>query len=90
MPTRPFYVQRNGECIPLEGDWRVAEIDGDWYVLGHHSVVPCGSERAAHSMLAELAERTDIDALANEAIEGLDRIPEAWESESLGEAELSR
>ena len=88
MPTRPFYVQRNGDCIPLEGDWRVAQIDGEWFVLGHHSVVPCGSERAARSMLDELTERTDVDLLASEAIDGLDRIPETWETDSLGEAEL--
>ena len=88
MPSRPFYVQRNGDCIPLEGDWRVAQIDGEWFVLGHHSVVPCGSERAARSMLDELTERTDVDLLASEAIDGLDRIPETWETDSLGEAEL--
>ncbi|MEM9177420.1 MAG: hypothetical protein AAGC67_19570 [Myxococcota bacterium] len=80
MPTRPFYVQRNGDCIPLEGAWRVAEIEGAWYVLGHHSVVPCGSERAARSMLEELAEQADIDALANEAIERLGALAEASEA----------
>ena len=88
MPTRPFYVQRNGDCIPLEGGWRVAEIEGDWYVLGHHSAVRCDSERAARSMFEELSAQSDVDALANEAIEGLDRIPETWETETLGEAEL--
>ena len=88
MPTRPFYVQRNGDCIPLEGAWRVTEIDGGWFVLGHHSVVPCGSERAARSMLEELEERSDVDALANEAIEALDRLPESWETESLSELEI--
>jgi len=74
MPTRPFFVQRNGECVPLEGDWRIAQLDGHWYVLGHHSVVPCGSERAATSMIAQLRSQTDADRLANEAIEGLDRV----------------
>lgn len=88
MPTRPFYVQRNGDCIPLEGAWRVTQIDGDWFVLGHHSVVPCGSERAARSTLEELEERSDFDALANEAIETLDRLPESWETESLSELEI--
>ncbi len=88
MPTRPFYVQRNGDCIPLEGDWRVARLDGQWFVLGHHSVVPCGSERAARSMLDELTERTDVDRLADEAIAALDRIPDRWETDSLGEAEV--
>jgi len=87
MPTRPFYVQRNGDCIPLEGDWRVAQLDGQWLVLGHHSVVQCDSERAARSMLDELAERTDVDRLAEEAIAALDRNSETWETDSLGEAE---
>lgn len=89
MPKRPFLVMPGGDCVPLEGDWRIAQLRGDWYVLGHHSVVPCGSERAALRMLSELAEQTDIDLLATEAIEGLDRIPESWESDSLSEADLS-
>lgn len=87
MPTRPFYVQRNGDCVPLEGDWRIAQLDGEWFVLGHHSVVPCGSWRAAAAMLEELAERTDVDRLANEAIEALGRIPDEWETDTLGELE---
>ncbi len=88
MAKRPFFVLPGGECVPLEGEWRIAELRGDWYVLGHHSVVPCGSERAAASMLAELQAQTDVDLLASEAIAGLDRIPEAWESDSLTEADL--
>lgn len=86
---RPFFVQPSGECVPLEGDWRVANLAGDWYVLGHHSVVPCGSERAARSMLEELTAQTDVDVLAAEAIAGLDRIPESWETDSLSEADLA-
>ncbi len=78
----------NGTCVPLEGDWRVALLRGDWYVLGHHSVVPCGSERAAQSMLAELRSQSDVDHLAAEAIHGLDQIPDAWETDSLGESDL--
>lgn len=88
MPKRPFFVLPGGVCVPLEGDWRVAELRGEWYVLGHNAVVPCGSERAATSMLAELESQTDVDALATEAIEALDRIPDHWETDSLGEAEL--
>ena len=88
MPKRPFFVLDNGECVPLEGGWRVEQLGGDWYVLGHHAVVPCGSERAAHSMILELESQTDVDLLASEAIEGLDRIPHEWETDSLGEAEL--
>ena len=87
MPKRPFYVQPNGECVPLEGDWRAECLDGNWFVLGHHSVVPCGSERAAQNMLAELHAQSDIDLLASEAIESLGRIPETWETESLREAD---
>jgi hypothetical protein len=81
-------VLPGGVCIPLEGDWRTAELRGEWYVLGHNSVVPCGSERAAQSMLVQLQDQTDIDVLASEAIEGLDRIPESWETDSLSEASL--
>ncbi len=88
MPKRPFFVLPNGDCVPLEGDWRIVRLASDWYVLGHHSVVPCGSERAAASMLAELESRTDVDQLAAEAITGLDRIPEHWETNTLGEADL--
>jgi hypothetical protein len=88
MPKRPFFVLPNGNCVPLEGDWRIARLGGEWYVLGHHAVVPCGSERAAAHMLAELENRTDADQLAAEAISGLDRIPENWESNTLGEADL--
>lgn len=72
MPKRPFFVLPGGDCVPLEGDWRVEELRGDWYVLGHHSVVPCGSARAATSMLEELSEQTDVDRLALEAIETLE------------------
>ncbi len=89
MPTRPFFVMPDGVCIPLEGEWRIALLRGDWYVLGHHSVVPCGSKRAAASMLDELESQTDADLLATEAISGLDRIPDSWETDSLVEADLN-
>ncbi len=89
MPTRPFFVMPDGVCIPLEGEWRIALLRGDWYVLGHHSVVPCGSKRAAASMLDELESKTDADLLATEAISGLDRIPDSWETDSLVEADLN-
>lgn len=89
MPTRPFFVLPNGDCVPLEGPWRAEELRGDWYVLGHHSVVPCGSERAARSMLEELESQTDVDLLASEAIQRLDVIPESWETDSLGEPDLA-
>jgi len=88
LASRPFFVMPDGVCVPLEGDWRVARLRGDWYVLGHHSVVPCGSERAARSMLAELQSRSDADQLAAEAIARLDQIPDSWETDSLGESDL--
>jgi len=65
----------DGTCVPLEGAWRVVEIRGDWYVLGHNSVVPCGSERAALSMLEELESQTDADRLVADAIERYDALP---------------
>lgn len=77
MPTRPFLVLPGGECVPLEGEWRIAQVRGDWYVLGHHSVVPCGSRRAATSMLEQLRDRTDADHLAAEAIEALEPVVES-------------
>ena len=89
MPKRPFLVLPDGHCVPLEGEWRTALLRGHWYVLGNHSVVPCGSERAALSMLAELQSRSDIDLLADEAICGLDQIPDVWETNSLGESDLT-
>lgn len=89
MPTRPFFVLPDGVCVPLDGEWRICRLRGEWYVLGHHSVVPCGSERAAASMLEELLSQSDADLLATEAINGLDRIPDGWETNSLGEADLN-
>ena len=89
MPKRPFLVMPGGICVPLEGAWRVARLRGDWYVLGHNAVVPCGSERAATSMLEELVSRSDADLLAAEAISSLDQIPNRWETDSLSEADLS-
>lgn len=84
MPTRPYFVMPGGECVPLEGEWRVVELRGDWYVLGHDSVVPCGSRKAATSMLADLESRTDADRLASEAIESLDQLPLSISGERVG------
>jgi hypothetical protein len=74
----------DGECIPLEGKWRVVELRGDWYVLGHDSVVPCGSRKAAASMLTELESRTNADRLASQAIEDLERLPLSIRGERVG------
>lgn len=87
MPTRPFFVMPDGVCVPLDGGWRIALLRGEWYVLGHHCVVPCGSKRAAASMLAELQNQTDTDLLAAQAIDGLDRIPDGWDTDSVVEAD---
>ena len=89
MSTRPYLVLSNGFCVPLEGQWRVVELRGDWYVLGHHCVVPCGSRRAAASKLEELQSHSDADQLAAEAIHGLDQIPDSGETDSFGEADLN-
>ncbi len=89
MSTRPYLVLSNGFCVPLEGEWHVVELRGDWYVLGHHCVVPCGSRRAAASMLEELQSHSDADHLAAEAIHGLDLFPDSGETDSLGEADLN-
>jgi len=89
VPKRPYLVLPDGVCVPLEGEWRAVQLRGNWYVLGHDSVVPCGSQRAANDMLEELQSRSDVDLLASEAISGLDRIPNSWESDSLGEVSPS-
>jgi hypothetical protein len=74
VSTRPFFVMPGGVCVPLEGDWRIVELRGEWYVLGHNSVVPCGSERAAHSVKEQLESDPDANQLASEAIERLDHL----------------
>lgn len=91
MPTRPFLVLPGGDCVPLEGDWRIARLRGDWYVLGHNTVVPCDSKGAAEHRLAELVSQTDVDRLALEAIEALGR--GVWspdEPEEMDGLDLSR
>lgn len=88
MSKRPFFVLPGGMCIPLEGPWRISLLRGEWFVLGHHMVVPCESRQAAFVKLAELDAQTEPDLLAAEAIAGLDRIPERWETDSLGESDL--
>ncbi len=74
MSKRPFFVLPDGQCIPLDGDWRVVELRGDWYVLGQNSVVPCGSQRAADGMLEQLLSQTDADRLA--VVDTIDRLEE--------------
>jgi len=71
VPKRPYLVMSSGLCVPLEGAYRIEQVDGDWYVLGRHSVVPCGSRRAAESTIEMLSHEHDAHALAREALEGL-------------------
>lgn len=87
MAKRPFLVLPGGDCIPLEGAWRVTALRGEWYVLGHHAALPCESETAGQHLISELESQTDADQLASEAIETLGRLPDAWETDSLGELE---
>jgi hypothetical protein len=56
-------------------------------VLGHHAALPCESETAGQHLISELESQTDADQLASEAIETLGRLPDAWETDSLGELE---
>ena len=72
MYRRPFLVLPGGECVPLEGDWRIEELRGEWYVLGQHSVSRFDSEREARIRLAQLRgtpEPDDVAALALELAE---------------------
>lgn len=73
--------------MPLEGAWRKVLLDDGWFVIGHNAVVPCGSERAAQSMLEELAEQTDVDRLALQAIEDLDAQIDPADPDLFAEAE---
>jgi hypothetical protein len=69
MYRRPFLVLPGGVCVPLEGDWRVEELRGEWYVLGHHSVTRFDSQHAAATRLAQLTGASEPDVLAGIALE---------------------
>jgi len=69
MYRRPFLVLPGGDCVPLEGDYRVEELRGDWYVLGQHSVARFETEREAVARLAQLQGVREPDALAALAVE---------------------
>ncbi len=71
MYKRPFLVLPGRELIPLEGAYRVDEIDGDWYVLGQHQAVVCRDETDARTRLVGLLHEHDAHALAAEALQGL-------------------
>lgn len=71
MYRRPFLVLPGGVCVPLEGEFRVEELRGEWYVLGHHSVTRCDSQREAVAKLAQLTGTDEADLLAGLAIESV-------------------
>ncbi len=68
----PFLVFPGGECVPIDGPLRVAELRDGWYVIGRNSTVPCGSEAAARDALAHLLGEDDPHSLAEEAVERLE------------------
>ncbi len=72
MPKRPYLVLSNRELIPLEGPCRVEEHQGEWYVLGEHDAVACASREEAERSLRLRRHEHDADALAREALEGLE------------------
>lgn len=65
----PFLVFPGGNCVPIDGPLRVAELEDGWYVIGRNSTVPCGSEAAARDTLAHLLSEEDPHSLAEEAVE---------------------
>lgn len=68
----PFLVFPGGDCVPIDGPLRVAELRDGWYVIGMNSTVPCGSEAAARDTLAHLLDERDPHSLAEEAVELLE------------------
>ncbi len=77
-PNGPFLVFAGGECVPIDGPLRVAELRDGWYVIGLNSTVACGSERAARDTLAQLLREQDPNDLARDAVESVDEIQD-WE-----------
>ena len=88
MYRRPFLVLPGGECVPLEGEWRVEELRGEWYVLGQNAVTRFESEREALSRLAQLRGTAEPDALAALALEQSDELMDPASGEIFGEADL--
>lgn len=64
MYRRPFLVLPGGDCVPLEGDWRIEPLRGEWYVLGHHSVFRFDTEQEALARLAHLRGEASPNAVA--------------------------
>lgn len=95
MYRRPFLVLPGGDCVPLEGDWRIEMLRGEWYVLGHHEVHPCHSERDARLRLDHLRGGVGPNEIAAYALEDEGdaenpRAPHPPRAPFLGEADLIR
>jgi hypothetical protein len=71
MGKRPFLVLQHGECVPLEGSYRIVEIQGKSYVLGENQAFACESPESARVQLERLMIEHDAHALTVEALEGL-------------------
>ncbi|MBK7949060.1 MAG: hypothetical protein IPK00_10005 [Deltaproteobacteria bacterium] len=76
MYRRPFLVLPGGDCVPLEGDYRIEPLRGEWYVLGHHSVFRFDTEEEALARLAHLRGDASPHAVAAFVLELADE-PEA-------------
>ena len=68
----PFLVFPGGNCVPIDGPLRVAELEDGWYVIGENSTVPCGSQRAACDTLRQLLHERDPHALVQQTVESVD------------------
>jgi len=71
MPSRPYLVLRNHECVPLEGPYRVEQHDERWFVLGHNEAHAASGETHARALLDQLRDDEEAHRLAGEALEGL-------------------
>jgi|JI10StandDraft_1071094.scaffolds.fasta_scaffold598127_2 hypothetical protein len=69
MYRRPFLVLPGGVCVPLEGEWRIEELRGEWYVLGHNSVHRCETHDQAVTRFAHLTGTDEAEVLASIALE---------------------
>lgn len=77
MYRRPFLVLPGGDCVPLEGDWRIEPLRGEWYVLGNHSVHRFDSEAEALARLRQLRGEADPNALAAWVLDEVEPAAEA-------------
>ena len=75
-----FLVFPGGECVPIDGPLRVAHLRDGWYVIGRNSTVPCGSERAARDVLAQLLRDESPHARAAEALHSIEATVGPYES----------